>query len=82
MLTFSDYRLSAAGHEYSGTLSESQSGLLCSKWDEVTHNFTDPERYPDASMSDAENYCWNPDGKSEGTWCYLKDPFVEWNKFL
>ena len=65
--------------EYSGTLSQSQSGLSCSRWDEVSHNFTEPERYPEASMSDAQNYCRNPDGKGEGPWCYVEDPFVEWD---
>ena len=71
--------MSAAGREYSGTLSESQSGYLCSRWDAVTHNFTESERYPDVSMSDAQNYCRNPDGKLEGPWCFVDDPFVEWD---
>ena len=71
--------MSAAGREYSGTLSESQSGYLCSRWDAVTHNFTESERYPDASMSGAQNYCRNPDGKLEGPWCFVDDPFVEWD---
>ena len=71
--------MSAAGREYSGTLSESQSGYLCSRWDAVSHNFTESERYPDASMSDAQNYCRNADGKLEGPWCFVDGPFVEWD---
>ncbi len=38
------------------------------------------ERYPDASVEAAENFCRNPDGRPEGPWCFVEDAFVEWEQ--
>ena len=35
-----------------------------------------PENYPDAGLF--ANRCRNPDGRSDGPWCYTSDPTVEW----
>ena len=45
--------------------------------------FSEPERYPDASMEEAENFCRNPGNPeplivADGPWCYVDDSFVEW----
>lgn len=42
-----------------------------------SHIFTDKD-FLDGSASDAQNFCRNPDNKSEGPWCYTTDSNTVW----
>ena len=59
------------GMEYRGHKSTTKSGRLCSSW---KHRMTDF----DPSISEAENFCRNPDGDSGGPWCYVDDNGEAW----
>ena len=53
-------KLSRAGLEYTGRLSYTMDGTLCSAWVNRTNTSTTVER----------NYCRNPDIDELGPWCY------------
>ncbi|XP_033487860.2 plasminogen-like [Epinephelus lanceolatus] len=66
------------GKQYRGTKSTTKTGKTCQRWDERyphTPNIT-PEEYPRAELE--SNFCRNPDGASEGPWCYTTDPDTRW----
>ena len=69
------------GREYVGTVSVTENGLPCQRWDSQfphRHDFGDrPDDFPDGDVSDASNYCRNPDGQAAGLWCYTRDPQVK-----
>ena len=78
---FVECKTTAMERNYFGSVSTTTSGYTCQRWDSQSphpHNLTDPNRFPDASVQAASNYCRNPDGKAEGPWCFTDDPFVEW----
>ena len=78
---FAECKTTPTERNYFGSVSTTTSGFSCQRWDSQSphpHNLTDPDRFPDASVEAASNYCRNPDGKSEGPWCFTDDPFVEW----
>ncbi|XP_030053923.1 plasminogen [Microcaecilia unicolor] len=61
------------GTDYRGTESKTATGILCQAWSSTyphVPNFT-PETFPDRGLE--SNYCRNPDGDSEGPWCYTTD---------
>ena len=61
------------GQEYAGDLSVTSTGATCVKWSDVlssSSSLNDGNLFPDASVSDAENFCRNPDKKGSGPWCY------------
>ena len=73
-----DCRPTYLGTTYKGTRSRTVSGHICHRWDATTpysHGFT-AEDFPDDSLSDANNYCRNPDGDPDGPWCYTIDPDI------
>ncbi|CAH1786992.1 unnamed protein product, partial [Owenia fusiformis] len=72
---------SMQGRDYTGKVAQTKYGLLCQRWDAQTphsHGKTDPNNFPDLTLSDANNYCRNPDGEPGGPWCYTTDPEVRW----
>ena len=60
------------GVTYSGRTNVTTSGTTCQLWAESKpheHGFTDVGE---------NNHCRNPNGDSEGVWCYTMDPEKEW----
>ena len=76
-----DCKISERGVEYAGVLSSTTSSRICLKWSDLSDyasRLKDAERFPDASLNDASNYCRNPDRKSGGPWCYWGDDESSW----
>uniref|UniRef100_A0A4W5N253 Plasminogen n=1 Tax=Hucho hucho TaxID=62062 RepID=A0A4W5N253_9TELE len=66
------------GMDYRGTKSKTQSGKTCQRWaSKQPHkpNMT-PSTNPKADLE--SNFCRNPDGDSQGPWCYTTDPGTRW----
>jgi len=64
--------------EYNGTISVSDSGIACQRWDEQaphSHETVTPDDFPSLE----ENYCRNPGGKEDRAWCYIVDPNKLWD---
>ena len=69
------------GKEYAGKLSVTVSGKTCQRWDSQTphvHDNTNPDWFPDNTLSDAANYCRNPGDWAEGPFCYTTDVSQMW----
>ncbi|KAF3856981.1 hypothetical protein F7725_008840 [Dissostichus mawsoni] len=66
------------GVNYEGNINITKSGRQCQYW---TSSFPHPIiREFNASEPDSvlqENFCRNPDQRSEGPWCFTKDPTVQ-----
>ena len=76
-----DCKKSELGYEYNGTLSVTISGRKCQKWSIQTphaHSNTNPEWFPERSITEVSNFCRNPSGWVEGPWCYTIDSKVQW----
>eukprot|EP00035_Acanthoeca_spectabilis_P039104 m.59035 g.59035 ORF g.59035 m.59035 type:complete len:527 (+) comp9439_c0_seq1:618-2198(+) len=64
---------------YRGTVSTTASGKTCQEWTQQSphsHKRT-PANYPNGGLGD-HNYCRNPDGEPEGSWCYTTDSGTRW----
>ena len=69
------------GQDYHGNISSTMLGYKCQAWASQSphhHEMTDPDRFPDATLEDAQNFCRNPDGKLY-PWCYTQEPKTNWN---
>lgn len=71
-LYFSDVHCDCSHNNYMGTVSETVSGVVCWRWDSLPEYFIPlmDNEFPDATVSDAANYCRNPDNDAGGPWCY------------
>ena len=72
--------MTTAGTEYVGTDSQTSSGRTCQAWATQTpnsHSNNDAAYFPDSTLTEASNFCRNPDGSSN-LWCYTVDPSVRW----
>ncbi|CAH1253329.1 LPA [Branchiostoma lanceolatum] len=68
-----------AGTSYRGTVSVTETGKTCQRWDSQTPHWHSrkPADYPSSGLE--ENYCRNPDGDS-GVWCFTMDPSKRWER--
>jgi len=69
------------GVEYRGTVSVTNTGRTCQAWKNQSphqHSVNQDSMFPDQSITDANNYCRNPDGGPLGPWCYTTDSAVRW----
>ncbi len=69
------------GKEYMGTLAVAN-GTTCQRWDSQTphsHQNNNNVNFPDANLTDAANYCRNPDNEEGGLWCYTINPQIRWS---
>lgn len=67
------------GSDTRGTMSRTKTGKKCQNWEAQEPHVHDnyPELKPEGGLGD-HNYCRNPDGSSEGAWCYTMDPNSRW----
>lgn len=65
--------------DYRGDISTTLSGRTCQAWTSQSphrHGNT-PQNRPGKGIG-AHNACRNPDGESDGVWCYTTDPAKRW----
>ena len=73
-------RKTKLGKEYRGIQTVTLGGQTCQRWDMQTpqaHLNTDPALFGEVFLSDAWNYCRNPDFVAD-PWCYTTDPEVRY----
>lgn len=67
--------------EYVGKTNVTKNGRECQRWDSQvphSHPHTDLQFYPEKKLSDAHNYCRNPEQGYFDPWCMTMDPLMEW----
>lgn len=62
-------KLTHAGVNFLGELSETQTGSRCRRWETIV-GYTDGD-FPDLSVKKASNFCRNPNTDPNGPWCYI-----------
>ena len=73
---------STSGILYQGNVQIAVSGKRCQRWDSQSphrHSNTQSAMFPDKTVSDAANFCRNPDGEVHGPWCYTTDKKTRWD---
>ncbi|KAL5019136.1 hypothetical protein ScPMuIL_004858 [Solemya velum] len=68
------------GYPYMGHRTCTLSGYTCQRWDVFqphNHKYNASNRFPDAYISAANNYCRDPSNTGM-PWCYTTDPGVRW----
>jgi len=70
------------GALYAGRQTRTASGKKCALWSVANiknnnHRAKNSMNYPEANITDALNYCRNPDGDAM-PWCYTTDPNTRW----
>ena len=73
--------IDTGGLIYGGKVSVTHGNVDCQRWDiqhPHVHKYTDPSRFPDASLADASNYCRAPDGR-DIPWCYTTSAEQRWD---
>lgn len=71
--------------EYRGTVAKSRSGVQCQRWDSQfphKHFYDDFRLFPDRKLSDASNYCRDPNDDHEPNepWCLTLDDETRFEK--
>ena len=61
------------GLYYMGRTSKTKSGRTCQFWDVSVNQAVHIPKYKPTNPSVHKNYCRNPDGDSNGIWCYTTD---------
>ncbi|XP_045184991.2 prothrombin-like [Mercenaria mercenaria] len=65
--------------DYAGTKNITDTGYDCERWDNHIGDWNIDAAYlPEASLSEAENYCRNPTSEQWNIWCFSSRPNVEW----
>ena len=62
--------LEGTGANYAGTISVTENGRPCKKWNDVD--------YQRLNSYGDHNYCRNPNGLSERPWCFVSEESFEW----
>merc|ERR1712168_981003 len=77
-----DCKTTQLGQEYNGTLSVTKNGNTCQQWSsQYPHNHymkNYVQYFPENSLTEAQNFCRNPDGESDGPWCYTTSSSIRW----
>ena len=74
MLSVTDCKETEHGKEYKGKREVTKFGKTCRRWDSIAKlnpKYSSDVLYPDETITDAANYCRNPDGRSSGPWCFV-----------
>jgi len=77
-ITERNCRTTKQGWEYRGPQSLTWEGKICQAWTSQLPHGHDrtPDNYPNSGLT--ENFCRNPDNRTEGPWCYTMDSGTEW----
>ena len=58
---------------YTGKRNTTVSGMPCYRWDSpdvLKYGYTDLQYYPEANLTEAQNYCRNPESTFYEPWCF------------
>uniref|UniRef100_A0A1I8IVL5 Kringle domain-containing protein n=1 Tax=Macrostomum lignano TaxID=282301 RepID=A0A1I8IVL5_9PLAT len=67
------------GFTYAGRRSTTGNGRTCQRWDSQhphPHPYYLPQMFNSLTISQAENYCRNPNNDTNGPWCFTTDPNI------
>ena len=71
------------GTDYQGKVAVTVTGKTCQPWTAQSphsHTRNNQEKFPDATLADAENFCRNPDNTFNGPWCYTMERDTRWER--
>ncbi|MEQ2233880.1 hypothetical protein ILYODFUR_026302 [Ilyodon furcidens] len=70
--------MSGTGVSYEGNINITQSGRKCQHWNRrFPHPIYREYNTSEPNSNLVENFCRNPDSRSEGPWCFTTDPTVQ-----
>ncbi|XP_053372783.1 uncharacterized protein LOC123559678 [Mercenaria mercenaria] len=65
-------------YEYKGHQQTTKNGETCIRWDSFGHEYSNPDKVTEATTSEDENYCRDPD-RHGYLWCYVSSDH-DWGK--
>ncbi|XP_053408459.1 uncharacterized protein LOC128546179 isoform X2 [Mercenaria mercenaria] len=65
-------------YEYKGHQQTTKDGQTCIRWDSFDHKYSNPDKFTEATTSEDENYCRDPD-RHGYLWCYVSSD-KDWGK--